>query len=265
MIPLWLLSFDFWKNKKTRNNKWLVALFLGTATLFILTIARSATISLIVAAAVFYFGARRKPNFRHFFRFMLKSWAAALLISLCLVTVSGIASIFITKSSIYGSDSGFGSVGLFGRHAVSIDDGSAKTRYDLWPKSIGFIKEKPLQGVGAYNSRIRLQMDNYKKGASPASLQPFNNDLIGLLVDLGLLGVVTFGPLLAAVILVMVRLYKKGWSDTQAPYALALLGMLLQSNFFHSILLTRLWVVIGLVLVFYSPRKSLKADEQSES
>ena len=254
MIPLWLLTFDFWRDKATRKNKLLLALFIGTATIFILTVARSATISLILAAAIFYAGARKAHDFKKFFKYMLKAWGSAVLLAAVLVLISGIAAIFIPKNSIH-HNSGVGSLGLFGSHAVSIDDGSAKTRYSLWPKAIGYIEEKPLQGVGAYNSRIRLNLSQYKQGAEPSGLQPFNNDLLGILVDLGLLGILVFGPLFVALTLIVYRLYKSEWQATTAPLALALIAMLLQSNFFHSLLLTRLWVVIGLLLplLYISP------------
>lgn len=257
MIPIWLLTFDFLRDKKTRQNARLKLLFLATATLFILTIARSATIALIIAGLVFLAGLRWLSKEKPFIFFMAKRWAASIGIALALVLVSGIAAIFIPKSSIY-NDSGFGSLKLFGGHAVDVNDGSARTRFDLWPKSVGYFEEKPIDGVGANNSRIRLDLNDYRRGVNPNQLQPFNNDLISLIVELGLLAVVFFGPIVVLAIVALVRAYRSGWKGLGAPFALVVIGMLIQGNFFQSLLLTRLWVVLGLLLVSLIPEAKLR-------
>lgn len=255
MIPLWLLAFDFLKNKANRKNKWLVALFVLIATLFILTIARSATVGLIVAGIIFYFGARKLPNFGHYLKFMSKVWGLAVVTAIILVLMSGIAALFIDKTAQYASK-GAGSLGLFGSHYVDFDDGSAQTRYDLWPKAVEYISEerapRPLVGVGADNSRIWLNWREYKEGTPIEKLQPFNNDFLGLVVDLGIIALLTFGPLVAASIYSIYKLFRSAWASAAAPMALALIGMVIQGNFFHSLLLTRTWVVIGLLLTLFA-------------
>jgi len=255
MIPLWLMAFDFWRDRRLRRDRRHITLFVLTATLFILTIARSATIGLIIAGLIFYFGARRQAEFRRFFRYMAKLWGTAVGLSIILVVMSGLATIFVNKQAQYKSKTG---VEIFGSHFVDVTDASAQTRYRLWPKAIPYFEEQPLHGVGADNSRIRLDLHDYRRGVQPERLQPFNNDLVGLIVDLGLLGLVTFGPLAVALAVGLYRLYKAGWGHVVAPLALALIGMLIQGNFFQSLLLTRTWIVIGLVLVAIFPRLSPK-------
>ena|SRR5581483_3254889 len=255
MIPIWLLTFDFLRSQASRKNRWLRTLFTGTAILFILTIARSATIGLIIAAILFYFGIRHQKDIRQFFRFIAKVWGIAVLVSILLVLMSGVGAIFIDKQAQYKSR-GAASLGLFGGHIIDVTDGSAQTRYKLWPKVFPFFAEQPLHGVGADNSRIRLDLRDYKRGVSPAKLQPFNNDLIGLVVDLGLLALVTFGPMIIALLIALWRLHKSNWKAVSAPLALALIGMIIQGSFFQSLLLTRLWIVVGLVLLVFSPTKN---------
>jgi hypothetical protein len=257
MIPLWLLTFDFWRNKRLRKDKRLTYLFLATASLFILTVARSASIALIIAGIIFLAGIHWLRREKEFVISMAKRWVLAICVALVLVLISGIAAIFIPKNARY-NDSGFGSLRLFGGHAVAVNDGSARTRYDLWPKSIGYFEQKPVEGVGAGNSRIKLDMNDYKKGADPNDLQPFNNDLIALIVELGLLSIIFFGPVIVAAIAALVRVYKGGWKGVTAPFALIAIGMLIQGNFFQSLLLTRLWVVIGLLLVTLVPEHRIK-------
>jgi O-antigen ligase len=257
MLPLWLLAFDFWKDKKAWASRYLKVLFILTATLFILTIARSATISLLVAALIFLGGIRPLQAHKPFLVRMVKAWAAALSLAAVLVLLSGVAAIFIPKHSINNA-TGFSSLRLFGGHAIDVNDGSAQTRYALWPRSVDYIREKPLQGVGADNSRVRLNLDKYRSGQPLTKLQPFNNDLLSLLVDLGLLGLAVFGPLLVLLLVLVVRAYRSAWKPLGAATALVLIGMLLQGNFFQSILLTRVWVVVGLLLAcMYAPAKPI--------
>jgi O-antigen ligase len=267
LIPLWLLTFDFLRSKSARKNKYLVRLFMATATLFILTLARSADIGILIAAAIFYLAVRHQSSLKEFWQYILRSWGKALLIALALVALSGVVSLFIPKSALHGARSGFGSVGLFGSHQIDVIDASAQTRYSLWPKSIGYIKERPVLGVGADNSRIRLDLGDYNRGVSANRLQPFNNDLISLLVDLGLVGILTFGPLLVLVIWIIVRLYKSRWAANTSAMALILVGMLIQGNFFQSLLLTRLWVVIGLLLASLSmpPINKIRVDHEANN
>jgi O-antigen ligase len=252
LIPLWLLSLDFLKDRTARKNKFLVRLFMATATLFILTLARSADIALIITGIIFYLGARHRTKVTEFWNYLVRAWVKALLAALVLVALSGVVSLFIPKNALHGSRSGLGSLGLFGSHQFDVNDESARTRYDLWPKSIDYIKERPLEGVGADNSRVRLDLYDYHRGVSANKLQPFNNDLIALLVDLGLIAVLAFAPLLVLLVWVVIRLYKSRWEASTAAFALILVGMLIQGNFFQSLLLTRLWVIIGLLLASLS-------------
>jgi O-antigen ligase len=170
-------------------------------------------------------------------------------VALVFVVASGIASHYIHKSAINGSESGVtGNIAIFSSHAVAVADQSAQTRYSTWPKALDYIKENPLEGVGAYNSRVKLNLPAYNKGVQDIKLQPFNNDLLGMLVDLGLIGVVAFGPVIAALFISLARSFKQHWAAPSAPYVLAAIAMLIQSNFFQSILLARLWVVVGIAL-----------------
>lgn len=250
MIPIWLLSFRFLRNKSSRRDKRLILLFIATATLFILTIARSATIGLIFASILFIISLCRTENFKTYLVYMSKLWGISILLTIAFIGISGIAAQFIDKTAQYRPE-GLGSISLFGSHAVDFVDGSSQTRYNLWPKSIGYFREKPLTGVGADNSRIRLNMEDYEKGIDKKKLQPFNNDAIGYIVDFGLLGVALVMPLVVMILIVARFAMNKKFTPWAAPFVFILSGMAIQSNFFHSILLTRTWVVIGILMVMY--------------
>jgi O-antigen ligase len=248
LLPLWLMVHDFIFNKAARRNKVLLILLAATSSLFILSLARSALLGLLVSALVFMVGlggSSLKKAAPH----VLRGAGLILIIALGFIILSGVASKHIHKTAINGSTSGVkGNLGIFGSHAVSVADESAQTRYSTWPKAIDYFKENPIKGIGAYNSRVRLNLEQYRKGAPDVNLQPFNNDFLGLLVDLGLIGVLAFGPLVAGVLVSLIKSFKRRWATPSAAYALASLAMLIQTNFFQSILLARLWVVTGIAL-----------------
>lgn len=260
LIPIWLMIHDFVFDKSARKNKFLITLFAATSSLFILSLARSALLALLVTAILFVFGLGKRELMRSALPYFAKVAGGVVLIAIAFVIASGIASRFIHKHAINGADSGVkGNVAIFGGHAIDVADQSAQTRYNTWPKAITYIKQRPLQGVGAYNSRVKLNLDQYNKGVPDTQLQPFNNDLLGLLVDLGLVGLILFAPLVIALVTAIIRLSKLHWKHPAAPFALAAIAMLIQGNFFHSILLARLWVVIGIALAGLYPRqKTLK-------
>lgn len=264
ILPIWLMIYDLVFDKSTRKNKLLLLLLVATASLFVLSLARSAILAMLVTGVIFVFGFGDN-KFKKYLPNIGKVISAILIIAIAFVALSGVASKFINKSAIHGSKSGIkGNVELFSGHVVAVNDESAQTRYSLWPKAFTYIKEKPWQGVGAYNSRVRLNLADYQKGKPDYQLQPFNNDLLGLLVDLGLIGVIAFGPLVVAIIVAAIRLIRLRWKSRSAPFVLAAIAMMIQSNFFHEILLARLWVVGGIALTgLYINHKTVKSLNNS--
>jgi O-antigen ligase len=261
LLPLWLMAHDFIFNKSSRRDKALLVLLVATSSLFILSLARSALLGFIISAIVFLVGLG-SSSIKRLIPYALKAVGLILIIALAFVILSGVASKHIHKTAINGSNSGVrGNLGIFGSHAVSVADESAQTRYSTWPKAIDYFKENPINGVGAYNSRVRLNLEQYKKGVPDIDLQPFNNDFLGLMVDLGLIGGLAFGPLVAGVLISLIKSLKRRWATPSAAYALASLAMLIQTNFFQSILLARLWVVAGIALAgIYSLPAKRKAS-----
>ncbi|MBX4188650.1 O-antigen ligase family protein, partial [Candidatus Saccharibacteria bacterium] len=182
-------------------------------------------------------------------RYFAKILGGAVVLALAFIIVSGLASHFIHKSAINGAQSGVkGNIAIFSSHAVAVADDSAQTRYSTWPKAVDYVKEQPIKGAGAYNSRVRLNLASYEKGVQDIMLQPFNNDFIGLVVDLGLIGMLAFAPVVIALIKSIILAYRRVWQSPSTPFGLAAIAMLVQSNFFQSILLARLWVVVGIAL-----------------
>ncbi len=262
IIPLWLMIFDFVFHRDMRQKKWLLVLFITTGSLFMLSLARSAILAFIISAIVFLLGISNKRMIKRSVPYVLKATGAVVAIAIAFVILSGLASRHIHKNAINGANAGVkGNLAIFSSHAVSVADQSAQTRYNTWPKAIDYIKENPVQGVGAYNSRVRLNIQEYRNGTPDTKLQPFNNDLLGILVDLGLIGILAFGPLFTALMISLIKSLKKHWNNHSAPYALAAIAMLVQTNFFQSILLARLWVVVGIALagLYNGPAKRISS------
>jgi len=137
----------------------------------------------------------------------------------------------------------------FGGHAVDLNDASARTRYDLWPPAFKLFEQNPLDGVGLNNSRILLHSsDKTTTGTQVDKLQPVNNDYLAYLAEEGLVGVLLALPLLGALLFTAYKTIREKFLHPSAPYVFAIIGMAFEANAFHSLLLLRTWVVIGLIL-----------------
>ncbi|WP_433385299.1 O-antigen ligase family protein [Actinoplanes sp. CA-142083] len=142
-----------------------------------------------------------------------------------------------------------GVVGSFTGHALDVNDDSAQTRYELWPKTVRIFLDHPLTGVGFNNARLLLH--DGSASASPAeanALQPVNNDYLTFVSELGLVGVLLALPLLWLILRAMWGTWRARLDHPSSPYAFALVGMAFEANAFQSLSLLRTWVVIGLLI-----------------
>jgi len=246
LLPLWLLTYDLVHKKQKSNQKYLYVLFISTATIFILTSARSAFAGMLFSSVFFALSLRSQRESRKKIKLWIKPWLISVLFAFLLIMMSGLVARSINKTALYGADSGGGgSVKLFTTHAVSVADDSALTRYGTWPEAFSLASKEPVLGFGTYNSRIALNRGQYNKGVKVTDLQPFNNDYLGIIVDFGLLSLVGFIPLLLLLVDGFKKLYKSSWLGNLSPFGLSLMAMLVQALFFHSILLSRTWFVIA--------------------
>lgn len=258
LIPFWFLSFDLLRPKiKKTTRTVLTLLFVLTTSLFITTNARSAFLGLSVGLILFL---HIQINSAAIVT-ILKRWFLPLFLStvfaLTLILMSGKAATHIQKQAINGSEGGAReSIQLFTSHAVNPADDSAKTRFSTWPKAYSYFKERPFTGYGAYNSRIVLN-SNQENNKPGALLQPFNNDYLGIIVDLGLLGIILLFPIIYMIGFSVLDMRKGIINKRLAPVLLIVISSSFQSLFFHSILLPRTWVFLALIsLIFFDKRLS---------
>lgn len=229
-LPIGILLVKF--HRQESANRYEEALLAVTLAVFILTLSRGAILGLLVTLAAFMAVARS-------WRLVLytaKHIAVAVLIVALMLVLAG----NVKKSS---------TIGVFADHAIDLNDGSARTRYDLWPVTIKIFLDHPLTGVGPNNSRILLHDGGADiPNARANRYQPVNNDYLAYLSEEGVLGIVCILPLLWLIGRSFWETVRSRLKHPSAPYALALAGMAIQANAFHSLLLLRTWVVIGLLL-----------------
>ncbi|QQR52811.1 O-antigen ligase family protein [bacterium] len=201
-------------------------------TVFLLTLSRGAILGLVMSLVVLLIGAR--------------SWRL-----LWYIARYGLAAIVLTTGFVAwaGSVQKQSTVGIFAGHAVDLNDESARTRYDLWPQAWEIFRAYPLDGVGPYNSRLLVHDKEPTADATAvAKLQPLNNDYLAYVAEQGVVGILLVLPLAALVLMALWAVWQQRFVHPAGPYAFAMIGMAFEANAFHSILLLRTWIVIGLLV-----------------
>ena len=129
---------------------------------------------------------------------------------------------------------------VFTSHAVDLNDGSARNRYDLWPPTIDIFLDHPVTGVGPKPSRLLLQGgSNTASTAEANALQPVNSDYLAYLSEMGLVGLLLTLPLIWLVLRALWGAVRARLDHPLARDAFALVGMAFEANAFHSLLLLR--------------------------
>jgi O-antigen ligase len=256
-LPIGILLTRYWRTRKASVfEQVLLVLALG---LFLLTLSRGAILGLGLAILALFVAGR--------------SWRPLLYLArngvLAILVVAGMLLLATTAQSTPDSagtasspnpgpsaSAGLahapekpGVVGAFTEHATNMNDASAQTRYDLWPKAIRVFLDHPLSGVGPSNLRLLLFGGSNKISLAEANeLGQVNNDYIAFLSEFGLVGVFLALPLLWLVLRAMWATACARLDHLSSPYAFALVGMAFEANAFQSLSLLRTWVVIGLLL-----------------
>ena len=126
-----------------------------TLALFILSLSRGAILGLLLAVALMLVVARSWRLLGYF----AKTTGFALVIVVAMLLLAGVAQnagTSATPNTEGPAADTTATIDAFTSHAVDLNDGSARTRYDLWPPTIQMFMEHPLTGVGPNNSRLLL-------------------------------------------------------------------------------------------------------------
>jgi O-antigen ligase len=245
-LPIGVLLVRSVRRKRTPVGEQILLIF--TLALFTLSLSRGAMLGLLLAASVTLVAGRSWRLLGYF----VKTTGLATVVVLAMLLMAGVA--FNARTSAApgtqaSAPNTTGTVDAFTSHAVDLNDGSARTRYDLWPPTLRIFAEHPLTGVGPNNSRLLLHDgSNTASTAEADALQPVNNDYLAYLSELGLLGVLLALPLIWFVLRALWGVVRARLDHPSSPYAFALVGMAFEANAFHSLLLLRTWVIIALLI-----------------
>ena len=252
-IPLGILIARFIKVGHI-NKWWEIAFFVATLFLFISTVSRGAILGLIVAFIIMAFG------LLHRFSIVKKLALPAVgVVTIAVLIMAAIAFQYTQQNAVKETVGIPRSAQQAITHLIDFNDRSANTRYELWPKAIDAVKTSPLTGVGFYSSRIFIHQEQYRAETPVAELQPLNNDYLGWLADTGLIGVILSLPLIVLVVQKSWQIIRGRCQSLATPYLFALTGMAVQAATFHSMLLLRLWVVLG---VFFAADRLYNSTNQ---
>ncbi len=244
-LPIGVLLIRFLRRRRAPLVEQIVLIF--TLALFMLSLSRGAILGLLLAVVLMLVVGRSWRLLGYF----AKTTGLALVIVFAMLLLAGVAQNARTSvtPSTEGSAGTTGTVGAFTSHAVDLNDGSARTRFDLWPPTIKIFTEHPLTGVGPNNSRLLLHDGANSISTGEANkLQPVNNDYLAYLSEMGLVGLLLTLPLIWFVLRALWGVVRARLDHPSSPYAFALLGMAFEANAFHSLLLLRTWVVIALLV-----------------
>jgi len=225
----------------------LLPLALLTLLTFIFTLSRGAFLAFGVAAVfLFFFAFRRIVSFRNVF------WCTTVL----LLSLLGFNLIFGRLNPDYKD--------RFLAHATVADyrkGESTQGRLNAFSKAIDAFNEAPITGIGlgAYGMYVL----DYPNDAPSGGWFIVNNQYLELLAETGIIGLVT------SVFLVVVLLARSlvAYLRTNDSFAqsmvlgltAALVGTLVQYNFFSTVAIIHIWVLMGLIVAAQNlALKSLK-------
>ncbi len=244
-LPLGILVYDILRK---RRGIWRFGLLAASLGMIILTASRGALLGLVMIGLIGGYSII-------FTRIKRRKLLLALTLLAVSVLVAGVITLFgyYQKSPVREVVGVPRTAGALIRHLVDFNDRSANTRYELWPRAIELIEQRPVTGVGFFASRVALH-----PGLSPAAAttaQPLNNDYLSYLAEVGWLGLVVTLPLIVMLLWRFSQVVASGLRHQATPYVLALVGMAVQACTFQSILLLRTWVVVGLIIAWCIPRR----------
>lgn len=252
LLPLAILAIRL-RQKLTKKRQWQYsALFIVSLALLVSSVSRSAILGLVVSGLIYLIVIRKDTAY-------IKRVAGLTAVSL--VLVGGLVFSVKVLPKIEFKSKANQAFSIFGTHITNLNEGSAKTRYELWPRALELIKQHPVLGIGLNGSRGALHPDEVANKKYD-SLQPINNDYLVVLVEQGLLGILGFVPLVILLMKIIIETIKRNYKNLSAPYVLALIAVAVQVNSFGGLALLRTWVLFGMLVATW--RLSHKAEHLKE-
>lgn len=159
---------------------------------------------------------------------------------IALVTAVSLGGLAVTK--------GDGAVKQFLSHITEHKDLSFQSRVGVWNKFPAIFSGNEAFGVGVGNSHKKLISE--KDYANQSDIV-FNNSYLTLLIEVGVMGALTFLPLAFFLLQVCVAGYISRFRGPVSAFALIIIAYATQLTTYEGFLSLRVWAVIGLSLAAY--------------
>ena len=236
-IPLGLaLSLYIFKENKIASNTKLLALIALISIVIVLGISRGAYIALGFFASFFvFFMARKFLTFKNIMIFIVG-----------IIIVGGTSYEFLKISRP-------DALKTFISHAKIEDFSvgeSVQKRLADYQKAIDYWGEKPFLGIGPGNYGPRYK--NYPPHSEVKGWEVVNNEYLEILAETGIFGLLFFALTILMLCLRTIKAYYAGGSNFQKAVLIglisALIAILVQYNFFSTLYIMHIWILIGLIV-----------------
>jgi O-antigen ligase len=229
LLPIFVLAARILSGKQS-PNKWNLAMLTVILWVFVLTLSRGGFIGFFVGLAVIIVGMIREKA----------RWSAA---GYFIAVV--LAALALSYASIRFA-SGMQGIKNFSSHAAlaegAQESSSASPRIERYKEALRLFTEHPILGIGLGNYGVVNKFGRQPDGGYDI----VNNQYLESLAETGIVG---FGALVSVALLLIVNLWRHGFvhHDMTALVLLAtLFGIGVQYNFFSTIYILYIWVVIAL-------------------
>lgn len=236
LIPLSLSLAYFMSKDKIAKHWTLAALLILLLINFILTVSRGAYLGLVVTLLLFIpFYIRR-----------IFSWR-----NLLIVVIIAVSSYGVFFALSHGNNY---AITNFVKHVTNQDStngsDSITSRLDAYKLALSIYNRYPQLGIGLGN--YGPYAANYPQSAPITGWAVVNNEFLEILAETGLVGAITFGLILLVIIWRSLNAIKVAadpfLKTTMFALFAAFLGILTQYNFFSTLYIIHIWVLIGLMV-----------------
>lgn len=236
LIPLSLAFAYFFSHVNFVKRWWLIGIMVLLLINFVLTVSRGGYLGLIATLLVFIiFYFRRVFTRRNvIILFVFLAVAGGVYYGLAKSQSRALKS-FTNQAT--GQDAKVGSESIQGRLSAY------STAYNIfkWHEVFGI-------GLGNYGPYVA----NYPSNTPKSGWQIVNNEFIEILAETGLVGTITYGLILLVIAwrsIMAIRLAKDQFlKATMFGLFAAFIGVMVQYNFFSTLYIIHIWVLIGLLI-----------------
>lgn len=239
MTPLVIAASLLLSNQKTIAKKLPFFFLIIGLIVFIFTMSRGGYLGLVVSLLLIAF-----VYFRRFFR--LKNILGFLVIVF--------AVLFLGLQIVKYSSLNINEVNTITEHFTNVfHDASNLERFVTYRAAIELFSNSPIFGIGLGNYGPHLA--KYPVSPPVSGWATVNNETLEIMAELGLVGLLAALVLIGRVFLESLKTYQKSddrfFKAVNVGAVAALLGMLVQWQFFSTLYTIQIWTLIGLLVAVH--------------